>query len=161
AVGAIDNLPFGDTKGVGTFWVENYPNQEGQMADGGSTTPAYFSAMGVPLLEGRAFTANDALATPTVAIVNQAFAKKYFAGLDPIGRKILPSNPALSPDASRNPLIIVGVVADMRDWSVESPAQPQLFHPLRGPGDAYVVIRSILPRKDVLQSSTSILHRID
>ena len=161
AVGAIDNLPFGDTKGVGTFWIENYPNQQGQMVDGGSATPDYFSAMGVPFIEGRDFTDKDALATPNAAIVNQAFAKKYFAGLDPIGRKILPDNPALSPQAARNSRIIVGVVADTRDWSVESPAQPQLFLPLRSPGDAYVVIRSILPRKDVLQSATAILHRID
>jgi hypothetical protein len=93
AAGAVDNLPFGDTKGVGTFWVENYPNQDGQMTDGGSVTPDYFSAMGVPIIEGRAFTRNDAF--PTAAIVNQAFAKKYFAGRDPIGKKILPDNPTL------------------------------------------------------------------
>lgn len=161
AVGAVDNLPFGDTKGVGTFWVENYPNQEGQMADGGSASPDYFSAMSVPLIDGRAFTASDATASPTAAIVNQAFAKKYFAGLDPIGKKILPNNPAVSPRASRNPRIIVGLVANMRDWSVESPPQPQLFLPLRDPSDAYIVIRSVLPRKDILQSATLVLHRID
>jgi len=131
ATGAVDNLPFGDTKGVGTFWVENYPNQEGQVADGGSASPDYFSAMGVPLIEGRAFTANDVFASPTAVIVNKAFAKKYFAGLDPIGKKILADNPAVSPQASRNPRIVVGVVADMRDWSVESPPQPQLFFPCK------------------------------
>jgi predicted permease len=161
AAGAADNLPFGDTKGVGTFWVENYRNQEGQMIDGGSATPDYFSAMGVPLIEGRAFTANDAFASPTAAIVNRAFARKYFAGLDPIGKKILTNNPAVLPQASRNPRVVVGVIADMRDWSVESPPQPQLFVPLRGPMDTYVVIRSILHRKDVLQSATSVLHHID
>ena len=107
AAGAVDNLPFGDTKGVGTFWVENYPNQEGQMVDGGSATPDYFSAMGVPIVEGRAFTANDALASPTAAIVNQAFAKKYFAGRDPIGKKILPGNPAVSPQDSKNPRVLL------------------------------------------------------
>ena len=159
--GAVDNLPFGDTKGVGTFWVESYPNEEGQMIDGGSATSDYFSAMGVPLIEGRAFTANDVFASPTAAIVNQAFAKKYFAGLDPIGKKILTNNPAVFPEASGNPRIIVGIVADMRDWSVESPPQPQLFLPLRGPSDAYIVIRSVLPRKYVLQSATSVLHRIE
>jgi predicted permease len=160
-VGAVDNLPFGDTKGVGTFWVENYSNQEGQMVDGGSATPDYFSAMGVPLIKGRTFTANDLIASPTAAIINQAFAKKYFAGLNPIGEKILTNNPAVFPEASGNPRIIVGIVADMRDWSVESPPQPQLFLPLRGPSDAYIVIRSVLPRKDVLQSATSVLQRIE
>ena len=161
AVGAVDNLPFGDTKGVGTFWIENFPNQEGQMVDGGSATPDYFSAMGVPIVEGRAFTASDAFASPTAAIINQAFVKKYFAGRDPIGKKILPGNPAFSPQDSKNPRIVVGVVADMHDWSLESPPQPQLFLPLRDPSDAYIVIRSSLPGKDVPQSATSVLHRID
>ena len=161
AVGAVDNLPFGDTKGVGTFWIENFPNQEGQMVDGGSATPDYFSAMGVPIVEGRTFTAGDAFASPTAAIINQAFAKKYFAGLDPVGKKILPGNPAVSPQSSKNPRIVVGVVADMRDWSLESPPQPQLFLPLRDPSDAYIVIRSSLPGKEVPQSATSVLHRID
>jgi predicted permease len=161
AAGAVVNLPFGDSKGVGTFWVESYSNEDGQMVDGGSTTPDYFSAMGVPLIEGRAFAAEDASASPTAAIINQAFAKKYFAGLDPIGKKIWPNNPAVAPEASKNPRIVVGVVADMRDWSVESPPQPQLFLPLGDPDDAYIVIRSGLPRKEVFQSATAVLHRID
>jgi putative ABC transport system permease protein len=161
AAGADDNLPFGDTKGVGTFWVEDYPNQEGQVVDGGSATPDYFSAMGVPLIEGRTFSKNDAFSSPTPVIVNQAFAKKYFAGLDPIGKKILPDNPAVSAQASRNPRIVVGVVADMRDWNVESSPQPQLFLSLRDASDAYIVVRSVLPRKDVLQSAAAVLHRID
>jgi putative ABC transport system permease protein len=161
AAGAVDSLPFGDTKGVGTFWVEDYPNQEGQMTDGGSASPDYFSAMGVPLIEGRAFTVDDVSASPAAAIINQAFARKYFAGLDPIGKKILPNNPAVSPQSAKNPRIIVGLVADMRDWSVESPAQPQLFGPLRDANDAYIVVRSRLPRKDVLESATSVLKRID
>lgn len=161
AVGAVNNLPFGDTKGVGTFWVENYRNQEGQMVDGGSATPDYFSAMGAPIVEGRAFNANDALASPTPAVVNQAFAKKYFAGRDPIGQKILPGDPAVSPQDSKDPRVVVGIVADMRDWSLESTPQPQLFLPFRDPDDAYIVIRSALPPKEVVQSATSVLHRID
>ena len=55
----------------------------------------------------------------------------------------------------------MGVVADMRDWSVESPPQPQLFLPLRDSSDAYIVSRSVLPRKDILQSAISVLQRID
>jgi putative ABC transport system permease protein len=161
AVGAVDSLPFGDTKGVGTFWVEGYPNREGQMTAGGSVSPDYFSAMGVPIVEGRAFTTSDTSASPMPAVINQAFAKKYFAGRDPIGKKILPDNPAVSPQDSKNPRVVVGVAADMRDWSLESPPQPQLFLPFRDPDNAYIVIRSTLPPKDVVQSATWILHRLD
>jgi ABC-type antimicrobial peptide transport system permease subunit len=53
------------------------------------------------------------------------------------------------------------VVADVRDWSVEAPPQPQLYSPLRYPSDAYIVIQSVLPRKDVLEYATALLRRID
>ena len=131
------------------------------MTDGASTTPDYFSAMGVRIMEGRAFTGSDSFASPTAAIVNETFAKKYFAGSDPIGKKILPGNPAVSPQDAKNPRVVVGVVSDMRDWSLESPPQPQLFLPLRDPSDAYIVIRSSLPPSDAVQSATSVLRRID
>lgn len=49
----------------------------------------------------------------------------------------------------------------MRNWSVGSPPQPQFFLPLPGPNNTYIVILSVLPRKDVLQSAISVLHRID
>jgi predicted permease len=161
ATGAVEGLPFGDSKGVGIFRVEDYPSQEGQTLDGASVTPGYFSAMGIPVIEGRSITEDDVSEPPKVVIVNQAFVKKYFAGRNAVGKWVMPVNPDGSEQPSRDARTIVGVVADVRDWSVEAPPQPQLFDPLRGPDNAYVVIRSALPRKDVLQSVTAILRRID
>jgi len=73
----------------------------------------------------------------------------------------LPISPGGSAQPHTDARTIVGVVADVRDWSVESPPQPQLYSPLRDPSDAYIVIQSVLPRKDVLGSAAAILHRID
>jgi predicted permease len=50
--------------------------------------PGYFSLMRIPLLEGRDFTDHDDLKTEPVIIVNQTFARRYFPGQDPIGRKV-------------------------------------------------------------------------
>lgn len=161
AQGAVDNLPFGDTKGVGTFWVEGYSNQKGQMVDGASVTPEYFSAMNTPFVEGRQFTESDVSEARKVAVINQAFANQYFAGQDPIGKWILPEEPDASGDAYKNARTVVGVVADMRDWSMEERPQAQLYAPMAGPERAYVVIRSLLPREDVANSAKAILHRID
>ncbi|HTX76031.1 MAG TPA: ABC transporter permease [Terracidiphilus sp.] len=161
AAGAVVNLPFGDSKGMTTFWVEGYSNQPGQLVDGAFVTPDYFSAMGMPILRGRPFTQDDVSPAPKVVIVNQAFAQKYFAGRDPIGKWVSGDQPL----ASNKPIVsgsfVIGVVANERDWSVESPPQPQLFTPLRDPSDAYVVIRSALPRKNAASSATAVLHRID
>lgn len=160
AAGAVVHLPFGDSKGVGTFWVEGYANQIGQMVDGAEVTPNYFSAMGMPILRGRAFTQDGVVPEPKAVIVNQAFVQKYFAGRDPIGEWVTGDQPApgntVKPDR-----FVIGVVANERDWSIEALPQPQLFTPLRDPSDAYIVIRSALPRQDVASSATSVLHRID
>lgn len=52
-------------------------------------TPDYFRTFGVPIVKGRAFTVQDTAASPPVAIVNEAFAAKYFSGVDPLRERIL------------------------------------------------------------------------
>jgi predicted permease len=160
AAAAVVGLPLGDTKGVGTFWVEGYPNQQGQVVDGMSVTPDYFSAMGTPILRGHTFTQDEISPTPKAAIINEAFAEKYFAGRDPIGKWVSGDQPEPGKPVTGGS-VVVGVAANERDWSVEAPAQPQLFTPLRDPSAAYIVIRSALPREDVMASATAVLHRID
>ena len=55
---------------------------------GGVVDQNYFDAMRVPILKGRAFTADDRSTTPPVAIVNEEFARRYWPNQDPIGKKI-------------------------------------------------------------------------
>ena len=161
ATGAIENLPLGGSKGGSLFRVEDHPSQEGQMLDGADVTPGYFSAMDIPLIEGRFFTEEDVSGDQKVVIVNQAFARKNFPGRNAVGKWVAGFNQDVSEQPAKDALTIVGVVADVRDWSVETPPQPQLYGPLSGPDDAYIVTQSTLPRKDVEQSATAILHRID
>ena len=160
ASGAAVNLPFGDNKSMTTFWVEQYPNEVGQIVDGAFVTPDYFSSMDVPLLRGRAFTQDDILPAPKVVIINQAFAQKYFAGRDPIGKWVSGEQPKPGKPVNGGQLV-VGVVANDRDWSVEAPPQPQIFTPLRDPSQAYIVVRSTLSRKEVVSSATAALYRVD
>ena len=161
ATGAVDGLPLSDSKGASLFRVEDYSSQEDQTMDVASMTPGYFTAMDIPLIEGRFFTEEDVSGDRKVIIVNQTFARKYFPGRNAVGKWVAGFNPDVSEQPAKDALTIVGVVADVRDWSVEAPPQPQLFGPLSGPDDAYIVIRSTLPRKDVVESATAILHRLD
>ena len=66
-------------------------------------TPAYFDTLQIPLIEGRAFTEADGADVLPVVIINQTFARRFFQGLDPVGRYIVRSN--------KN-LLIVGIVKD-------------------------------------------------
>ncbi|HEY6849294.1 MAG TPA: ABC transporter permease [Terracidiphilus sp.] len=161
ATGAIENLPLGGSIGGSLFRVEDHPSQEGQMLDGASVTPGYFAAMDIPLIEGRFFTEEDVSGNQKVVIVNQTFARKYFPGRNAVGKWVAGFNPDVSEQPAKDALTIVGVVADVRDWSVEAAPQPQLCFPFSGSDDAYIVIRSVQPRKDAVQSATAILHRLD
>jgi hypothetical protein len=61
------------------FAVDGYPNQKSQLAEARWATPNYFSAMGIPLIAGRLFTADEKPESHTI-IINQSFARKYLRG---------------------------------------------------------------------------------
>ncbi len=79
-------------------------------------SPAYFEAMGIDLIEGRPFTAVDRASSVPVAIVDETFARKYFKGQNPIGRRIdigRYKGEEVIPDFDDPEREIVGVVADV------------------------------------------------
>ena len=83
----------------------------------------YFSLLQIPLLRGRFFTQQDNLEHPPAAIVNDAFAKKYFAGEDPVGRQVRLGGP----DQAASPLLVVGVVGDTRQQTLAMPTEPEIY----------------------------------
>jgi predicted permease len=83
--------------------------------------PKFFQTMGISLVRGRDFTLSDNTQSPKVVIVNEAAARKYFAGQDPIGFKI-------DLEANRN-LEVAGIVRDAKYSNVREPAPPTVFLP--------------------------------
>jgi len=73
--------------------------------------PNFFTAMEIPLLFGRSFTAQDDENAPRVAIVTYAFARRYFAGGDPVGRRF---QFGASANAPASEIEIVGVARDAK-----------------------------------------------
>jgi putative ABC transport system permease protein len=106
-------------------------------------TPAWFKTMGTRMLAGRDFTSRDTAGSPPVAIVNEAFARKYFAGENPIGRRII-----LRTGPSRQPLEreVVGYVEDAVYRSLREAVPPTLYVPLPqqadGPSSMGVSVRA-------------------
>ena len=88
--------------------------------------PAYFATLGVPLLAGRDFTRGDGLTAAKVAIVNEAFAKKFDLGRNPIGKRI-------GNDGANGPLTIeiVGLMRDAKYSQVKGAIPPLFFRPYR------------------------------
>lgn len=82
--------------------------------------------MGTPLVRGRMLDDGDVLSTPFVAVVNEAFVKKYFPAQDPLGRQI---NLGGKDTGMLKPYSIVGVLADQVDTNVGAEVQPFLLLP--------------------------------
>jgi putative ABC transport system permease protein len=86
----------------------------------------YFDALGIPIRQGRAFTAEDHQGAAPVAIVNQSFARRYWGGESPIG-KCFRTGPG-GPDAPCHQ--VVGVAADARYADVTQEPAPFFYRPL-------------------------------
>jgi predicted permease len=101
----------------------------------GPVGPGFLEALHMPLLRGRTFTAQDDEAAPSVAVVNEAFARSMSPSRDPLGRSLR--------IGSRD-WEIVGVAADARYYSVREPVEPTVYLPfLQGErGQAGFVLRA-------------------
>ena len=111
-----------------TFDVQERPLPEGQqaVAEVNVVTPEYFRTLRTPIALGRAFTDRDDKNAPPVAIVSESFAKRYFPGENPIGKRITPNG---SVDGKPPVREIVGVVADMHLISLKVAPRPQIYIP--------------------------------
>ena len=90
----------------------------------------YFEVMGIPLLQGRAFTARDVAEAPWVAVVNRSMANTYWPDVDPIGQQLTVVRSTFGrPVSGERPRAIVGVVEDVRDWSVQDEPGPVVYVP--------------------------------
>jgi putative ABC transport system permease protein len=114
------NIPFDDNEWDSGFHVTGtppYPPGEKPEAEVNFVTPDYFRVMRMPLLRGRAFSANDRANQPRSVIIDESLAQKYFPGKDPIGQQIDDNQ---SDEKNPPPLTIVGVVPRTRN---EAPGQ--------------------------------------
>jgi putative ABC transport system permease protein len=109
------NIPFDDNEWDSSFHLTGtpaYPPGERPAAEINVVTPDYFRLMGMPLLHGRAFTADDRAGRPRSVIIDETLAQKYFPGKDPIGQQIDDNQ---SDEKNPPALTIVGVVPRTRN----------------------------------------------
>lgn len=90
-------------------------------------SPGYLATMRIPLIAGRDFNRTDLKNAPRVAIVNEAFARKFFSSLDPVGRII---RVGVDNGRPKPPVEVVGIVADAKYMSLREAMPPTVFMPL-------------------------------
>ncbi len=99
---------------------------EAPVMSGALVSPEYFHLLGMPLERGRAFTDQDLEATPPVAVINQAAARTYWPGQDPVGRRVQLGLTAKE-SASSAWTTIVGVTGDARTESLGEAVAPRIY----------------------------------
>jgi putative ABC transport system permease protein len=126
---AVRFIPLTLAEGRKPFTIEGRaPSSPGQLPLAGYdiVTPEYFQTMRVPLLEGRDFFWSDSPQTQPVVIINEAMAKQYWPGEDPLGKRFQQSGPG-----DNFPwMTIIGVVADVREFSPTVEAEPTMYFPI-------------------------------
>ncbi len=123
--------------------VEGYTHEPGEDREiaGAKTAPGYFRTLHLPLVLGRDFQSsdtNDATGSTQVAIVNEAFVRKYFRGTNPIGRRFGWGDPPKVTYANE----IVGVAKDAIYGDPRQASKPMFYIPLTaGPGSPRLLVR--------------------
>ena len=137
--GMVSNGPLLGGEETGEFLRDGDTDEAGAVMSARwyDMSPTYLSTLGLPLRSGRAFTGDDRQGAERVALVNEAMARRYFPGQDPVGRRIRRRN---TPET----LLIVGVVADVAPFTPGEPARPEVYWPYaQSPRWAsYVVLRT-------------------
>jgi len=147
SAGIADMLPLGRNRSWGLHAKGKvYRKEEDLDALVRIVTPGYLGTMGMHLRRGRDFTWQDGPKSQRVLIINQAAARRFWGGEDPIGRLAV-----LAGDREGR---VVGVISDVREHSLELPAGPEMYLPMMqaDPEGAELVVRTKLP-PDALASS--------
>jgi putative ABC transport system permease protein len=139
SAGVVNYLPLGGANSSDAYLVEGEPEPApGDENDGRYrvATPDYFRTMGISIVRGRGFTDQDKAGAPPVAIVNEAFARKHWPNVDPIGKRIRFYGPL-----ERAPWMqVVGVVADVKH-ELNLAVTPEYYLPhAQDPWNAMVLV---------------------
>ena len=130
SVGLAISLPPDLLQVTDNFMVEGQvlpPNQSAPVGPVVMASDRLFATLGVPIVRGRAFDANDEVGHPPTVIVNETLARTYLPGVDPIGRRLKIGGPE-RPIGPKNPWMeIVGVAGDIKYSGLDAPPEPTYY----------------------------------
>ena len=156
------SVPMGNYGSSDYVKVSDYRNPPGQglpLVEYGVVSPRFFATMHIPILQGRSFTNGDVSSSPYIAIVNQAFANRFWPKQNPIGKHFAKVSGAA------NPLYeVVGVAKDSRSFGLTGPIGAFFYLPL---AQDYALgtlqtlqIRSAAPPDAVIREAQSVVRSL-
>jgi macrolide transport system ATP-binding/permease protein len=118
----------------------------------------FFRTIGAKLQRGRYFNEAEDGSKPNVVIINQALAKKYFPGEDPIGQQI--GDNQLTPKSLAQ---VVGIVEDVKEGALDDETWPAVYYPFnQGPDDFFIAfVRTDQSEQSLLPLMISAIHQVD
>ena len=175
AAGNTNMLPASGFQGGGAYVLDETAHDASgdklKIAPWSATEGNYFQAMGIRLIQGRLFNADDKEGTPLVAVVNQKLANRFWPKGDAIGRRLRVGTPE-----SKTPwATIVGVVENTKMNALDAPDKEQIYAPAQqmvsmfgqfAPKDqggfgGFIVLRSTLPAEQMTNSLRSAVASLD
>ena len=156
------NLPFGPGNSQGTYHIEGREEVVGQPPPHGqlrSISSDFFATMGVPLQQGRAFTALDGPEAEPVVIIDRVLADRYWPGESPIGKRIYRGN-----NQPGNMRTIVGVVAAVKHHGLDDPVRKEtIYYPFqqRPVTGINFAVRSVLPPASLTEQIRQAVLAVD
>lgn len=143
---AVTFIPLTFVRGSKGFTIEGRPPiAPGQipMAGYDVVTPGYFSSLRISLREGRDFSWSDTRETQPVILINEAMAKTYWPGEDPLGKRIRQGG---SDDHEFPWLTIAGIVGDIREFDPLTAPRPTMYFPITQFADPGGILRDWVVR---------------
>jgi putative ABC transport system permease protein len=126
SAGLIVPLPLAELDANGTLFIPGRGWTEPQLVKMRVASAGYFRSMGVALKQGRVFDERDGDGSASVVVVNDAFARKFYPGENPVGQLI-----SGGPRDPQPPIQIIGVVADVKATQLGASNDPEMYRDYR------------------------------
>jgi predicted permease len=165
SAGYTTSVPLDWRGGTNGISIEGRPAERGQVFDANhrQISPDYFTAIGIPLVQGRFFNNADNENSMRVAIINKTMAREFWPNEEPLGKRFKPS----SPDSTDPWITIVGVVADLKQMGAEEPVKPEMYFPYQQVADQPwyaprdLIVRASVPPLTLTTAITNKVHEIE
>jgi predicted permease len=161
SAGAIDSLPLGNGGSTQPIAVDGHPalamSEQPEVAVR-VVEPGFFETMRIPLLQGRALSVADTADRPSMIVISQSMAKRFWPGENPIGKRLTMS---FSPEKSRE---VVGVVGDVKGDGLDAlDPVATLYAPLPQGPTPYMslVVRTSSPPSTLVSAVSGAVHEVD